>query len=141
MSGWIWLALIVAGIVLEALTSQMVAIWFVFGFIGGLIASLFDAAWWVQILVALVIGVAALIATRPFVKKLGQNNTESTNLDRYIGKTGIVTEDINPISATGRATVLGMSWAAVTEGETIPRGSKIQVDSIEGVKLKVHIAD
>lgn len=141
MSGWIWLALIVAGVVLEACTSQLVAIWFVFGFIGALIASLFGAELWLQILVALVIGLVSLIVTRPFVNKLSKGDTESTNVDRYIGMTGLVTEDIDPISATGRVTVLGLSWAAVTDGEIIPMGSKIQVDAVEGVKLKVHIAD
>ncbi len=141
MAGWIWLALIVAGIILEACTSQLVAIWFVFGFIGGLISSLFGAPEWLQVLIALAIGVVSLITTRPFVNRLTKGDSESTNADRYIGMTGIVTEDIDPVSATGRATVLGLSWAAVTDGEIIPKGTKIQVDAIDGVKLRVHIAD
>ncbi len=141
MAGWIWLALIVVGIILEACTSQLVAIWFVFGFIGGLISSLFGAPEWLQVLIALAIGVVSLIATRPFVNRLTKGDGETTNADRYIGMTGIVTEDIDPVSATGRATVLGLSWAAVTDGEIIPKGTKIQVDAIDGVKLRVHIAD
>ena len=141
MTGWVWLVLIALGILAETFTSQLVAIWFVFGFIGGLIASLFGASVGLQITIALAIGVVSLIATRPFVKKLGGGKYESTNADRYIGMTGVVTEDIDPVSGAGRVTVLGLSWAAFTVGERIEKGSRIQVDAIEGVKLKVHIAE
>ena len=141
MAGWIWLILIVLGILAETFTTQLVVIWFVFGFIGGLIASLFGASVWLQVAIALSIGIAALIATRPFVKKLSGPEHESTNADRYIGMTGIVTEDIDPMLGTGRANVLGLSWAVFTEGERIEKGSRVQVDAIEGVKLKVHIVE
>ena len=141
MAGWIWLALIILGVLIETFTAQMVCIWFVFGFTGGLVASLLGAEVWLQILIAAVIGVASLIATRPLVKKLNSKVSVGTNADRYIGMTGVVTEDIEPLPGAGRVTVLGLSWAAFTDGEKIPKGSRIQVDAIEGVKLKVHIAE
>lgn len=141
MTAWIWLVLIIAGILVEAFTAQMVSIWFVFGFIGGLIAELFGAEIWLQIVIALGIGLVSLIATRPFVKKLSGSDHESTNADRYVGMTGVVTEDIDPILGTGRVTVMGLSWAAVSDADRIAKGSRVQVDAIEGVKLKVHITE
>lgn len=138
MVSWIWLALIVVGIVIEAASPQLVAIWFVLGGIGALIASLCGVEIWIQVVIAVAISVISLIATRPFIKKMTARKIEHTNADRYIGKEGVVTSEINDVLGTGRVTVLGSSWAAITDaGMKIAEGSKVTVEAIEGVKLRV----
>ncbi len=76
-----------------------------------------------------------MILTRPYLlKKLHVKNTK-TNLDRVVGMSGIVTEDINKDSV-GKVKVDGKTWSAVANNN-IKSGTKVLIESINGVKLKV----
>ena len=66
----LWLVAIVLLIVLEAVTYQLVAIWFALGAAAALIASLLDASGTVQIVVFVAVSVISLIASRPLAKKI-----------------------------------------------------------------------
>lgn len=137
----VWaLAILVFGI-LEAITAQLVSIWFVLGSIGALIATWCGGELWVQILVFIAVSIVALIVTKPLVKKYIRPKMQKTNADRCIGSEGLVTEEINNLAATGQVKVNGNVWTArSTENEIIPEGTVITVDSIEGVKLLVTSA-
>ena len=104
----------------------------------GMIAQLCGAQVWLQVLIAAVVTLVLLLATRPFVKKFLQNKETHTNADRVVGQTAVVTEDIDNLAAHGRVEVLGNDWAArSTENVRIQKGTKVQVVRIEGVKLIV----
>ena len=138
MDSYVWLALIVLGIIIEVSTTNLVAVWFVIGFLFALIVSFFCDILWLEILVAVVVSIVALILTRPFVKKISKKTVERTNADRYIGKIAAVTEDILDDSGKGRVEVSGSSWAAISkDGSIIEKGSSVIVESISGVKLVV----
>lgn len=140
MEMWVWLILAAVGIVVEALSPQLVSIWFVLGFVAALIASMFGAPLYLQIIIALAVSVISLIATRPLVKKMTGTKVTRTNADRYVGEEGVVTDEINAVLGTGRVTVMGSNWAAVCSGSSIvPVGTKVQVEAIEGVKLIVKV--
>lgn len=142
MTPYIWLILIVLGVIVEAASPQLVSIWFVFGFIAALIANLLGADAWLQIVVAIVVSVGALFATKPFVKKIMSNTPENTNADRNIGKEAIVTDEIGTVTGTGRVNVQGLNWAAFSkEGKVIKVGEKVIVEGIEGVKLSVRMME
>ncbi len=82
---------------------------------------------------------ATLAFTRPFVKKVLRIQKESTNADRVIGQAGVVLEAVDNDLGTGRVKVMGLDWSAQTrDGGRIGEGEKIQVLSIEGVKLIVE---
>lgn len=133
----VWLIAIVAFIVLEAVTYQMLSIWFVIGAIGGLIASLLGAGFWVQMTVFLALSVVLLICFRPLaVKKL--KTDYKTNADAAVGKKVTVTEEVDNIKGTGAAKLDGMVWTVRTEsGKTLGVGDVAEVKRIEGVKLIV----
>ena len=137
--GWIlWVALMVVFAIVEAATVNLVSIWFVGGGIAGMIAQLCGAPIWLQVLIAAVVTLVLLLATRPLVKKFLQNKETHTNADRVVGQTAVVTEDIDNLAAHGRVEVLGNDWAArSTENVRIQKGTKVQVVRIEGVKLIV----
>ena len=59
-----------------------------------------------------------------------------TNLDRVIGKVGVVTEKIEK-DGIGEVKVLGKKWSAYSDKE-VEENSKVKVLSINGVKLKVE---
>lgn len=136
---FVWIAVMVAAAILEASTAQLVSIWFVVGGAGGLIASLFGAPQPVQTLVFALVTAATLVATRPFVKKVLDFKTTGTNADRYLGKIAVVTVEINNTLGTGQVNVLGSIWTARSlDGSVISVGTRVFVESIDGVKLIVR---
>ena len=138
-AGIIWLVAIVAFIILEATTYQMVSLWFIVGAIGGLIASLLGAGFWVQMTVFLVISVALLLVFRPIVvKRLSKNNIK-TNADSVIGKKVLITETVDNTNSTGQGRVDGAIWTVRSEsGTIIEAGTLATIKEIEGVKLIVE---
>lgn len=135
----VWLVAIVLAIIIEALTNQLVSIWFAVGGIVALIVSLFDVPLWLQCLLYVLVTAVTLLATRPLSRKLLHFKKENTNADRYIGKTGIILVEVNNSEGKGQVEVMGSVWAAHSEtGGKIPVGSSVLVKEITGVKLVVN---
>lgn len=137
---WFWILLIVALVVIEAVTVQLVTIWFAVGAVGSLIASAFDLDVWLQVLIFVTVSAITLLATRPFVKRFTKTNKEPTNADRFIGQTAVVIEPIDNIHGKGAVTVGGLEWTARTiDGKTAEKDALVTVEKIEGAKLIVKI--
>ena len=135
---YIWLLVIVAAIVVEASTSQLVSIWFVVGGIAALITSLFSDSLLLQIIMFVSVTLVTLLATRPLVKRILHFKKEDTNAGRYIGRIGLVTVAIDNEHATGQVSVEGSVWSARSiDGTALPIGKEVVVQAIEGVKLLV----
>lgn len=133
-----WVALLIAFIVVEAVTAQMVTIWFAAGAVAAIAAERLGAQVWLQWTVFVIVSVIALIATRPLVRKLTRTRVQPTNADRCIGQTAVVTEEIDNIAATGKVSVNGTVWTArSSDGSVIGKDEKVTVEKIEGVKLIV----
>lgn len=133
-----WTVLLIALIVIEAVTAQMVTIWFAAGAFGALIAERLGAQMWIQWVVFVAVSAVALIVTRPLARKLTKTNMQPTNADRCIGKVAVVTESINNIDAKGQVTVDGAIWSArSSDGSVIEKDEKVTVEKIDGVKLIV----
>lgn len=133
----IWLIGVIAFIILEAVTYQMVSVWFVIGAIGGLITSLTGVDFWVQMTVFLALSLVLLICFRPIaVKKL--KTDYKTNADAVIGKKVTITKETDTITGTGEGRLDGMVWTVRSEsGKTLTVGDVAEVKKIEGVKLIV----
>lgn len=139
--GWaiFWLAMIVVAVVVEAMTNQLVSIWFVLGGIAALIANLCGAPLYVQWILFVVVSAIALVCTRPLVRKLTRFHRQDTNAGRCVGQIAVVTQEINNTAAAGQAKVLGSIWTARSaRGTVIPAGTEVVVRAIEGVKIIVE---
>ena len=135
----VWVVLMVVFLVVEAATAGLTCIWFAIGSLAALIAALFDAQLWLQIVWFLVISFVTLYFTRPLVKKYVNSRSQPTNADMVIGKEALVTEDIDNVEATGAVSVGGKVWTARSaDGGRIKSGAVVSVLSIEGVKLIVE---
>lgn len=136
---FLWLGVTVLAAVVEAAVPALVSIWFVPGGLLALIAALLGAPLPAQIGLFALGSVIALALTRPLARPLQKPGPSSTNADRVIGETAMVTEEVNNRLEAGRVSVLGNSWAARSDrsGETIPAGEAVTVLRIEGVKLIV----
>lgn len=135
----VWVVLMVVFLVVEAATAGLTCIWFAIGSLAALIAALFDAQLWLQVVWFLVISFVTLYFTRPLVKKYVNSSSQPTNADMVIGKEALVTEDIDNVEATGAVSVGGKVWTARSaDGGRIKSGAVVSVLRIEGVKLIVE---
>ena len=134
-----WAAAIVVFIVLELSTVGLTSIWFALGALCALIAALLGAPVWLQIVWFVIISVAALVLTRPLVKKYINGKTHATNADRIIGVRAVVKERIDAIEGTGAVLADGKMWSARSaDGSAIEADAVVTVKEIQGVKLVVE---
>lgn len=133
-----WIVMLVIFIVVEAVTAQMVTIWFAAGAAAALVAELLGAQAWLQWIIFVAVSAIALIATRPLVKKLTKTRVQPTNADRCIGQTAVVVEDINNLEGKGSVRVNGVVWTArSSDGTQFSKNEHVTVEKIDGVKLIV----
>ena len=133
-----WLVLTVVLLIAEAATVTVISLWFAAGSLAAMAMALVGGGIWLQVLVFLVVSSVALTALRPLVRKYLTPKITATNIDSLIGSVGIVTADIDNISALGQVKLNGMEWTArSTSGEAVKAGTKVRVDRIQGVKLFV----
>ena len=129
-----WMLIFLGLLFIELITVALVSIWFAVGALAAFIFSLFVDSIYIQLAVFVVVSSISLILTRRIVDKINSNKIP-TNLDRVIGKIGIVTEEITKLEP-GEVKVDGKKWSAVST-KKINIGSKVEILSIDGVKLKV----
>ncbi len=137
---FIWIVFAVFMLICEALTTQLVSIWFVIGGVAAAVTCIFTDNILIQSIVFIVVSLVCLIATRPFVKKFNAKKKEPTNSDRLIGRVGIVTLDIINTKGEGQVNVDGKIWSAKSDDEReIKKGANVRITAIEGVKLIVEV--
>lgn len=132
----IWIIIFLVLLFIELVTINLVSIWFAIGALASAISTCFTDNITIQIIIFIVVSVIALIITKPIVKKLRVRKIEPTNLDRIIGKEGVVTKEISK-NTYGEVNVKGSIWTATSKKE-IKKGASIKVLKIEGVKLLVE---
>ena len=129
---------LIAFIILEAATVQMVAIWFMIGCVAAFITSLFNVGLGWEIAVFVVASGLSLLLLRPMLKKKLDKDRVPTNADMVIGKIGVVTEEIDNDACKGRVYALNLDWSARSYyKQNIKKGTKVNVCAIDGVKLIV----
>lgn len=130
-----WMIVFIVLILLELMTVNLVSIWFALGALASFALSFFINNVTLQIATFVAVSAISLLLTKDFVKKIRGNKVVATNLDRVIGQIGIVTEEINKLEP-GEVKVDGKRWSAISS-EKIKVGSKVEILSIDGVKLNV----
>ena len=133
---WIWLGLVITLTLIEIMTTNLVTVWYVASALVALILSLFIDSYLIQFSVFVILGTILLFTTRKYLVNLLGSKNIKTNLDRVIGMTGIVTEEITK-TKPGEVKVDGKRWTAIAD-KKIKVDSTIRVLEIDGVKLKVE---
>lgn len=142
MMTWVWLGAIVAFGILEALTAGLISIWFVAGGLAAMIAAIAGLGATAQVVLFILVSAAALVLTRPLVKKYTQGRAIPTNADRVLGQSVKVTEPIDNENSTGAVYADGKTWTARSaDGSVIPAGVLVRVENMEGVKLLVTLLE
>lgn len=133
--GFYWLLVIFSFLLIEALSMNLVTIWFAFGALCAFISVYFTDNLIIQLIIFTLTSALSLVATRPLVKRI-KCKIIKTNSDAIIGKTGIALTDISELNA-GRVKVDGKNWMAISEDE-IKQNEKVEVLKIEGAKIIVR---
>lgn len=120
-----------------ATATALISIWLGFGALIAMFFAIGNCNFTVQLIAFVVSAVLLLIFTRPLVKRIQTKNVH-TNYELDIGKTAIVTEDINNDYSKGRVKLNGVNWEARSDdGTIITAGSVVTVKEINGAKLIV----
>ena len=134
---------ILAGIffVIEAATIGFLVFWFGIGALIAMVVSLFTSSLAIQTTVFILSSTILLFFTRPLVNKLiyKKDDDVQTNAFSIIGKKGIVTKTIDPISGQGQVKIGTETWSAKSADEVkIEKGLEVEVLDIDGVRAVVR---
>lgn len=134
----LWLGAAILFGVLEAVLLGLNSIWFTLGALAAMAAALLGAGLGIQLLLFLVVSLAALVLAKRFLKERFNPHRQHTNADRILGSRALVTETIDDERETGAIRCGGLIWTARSlSGQPIPAGSTVCVQRIDGVKAMV----
>lgn len=135
---WIWLGVFVLAFILEAITQDLVSVWFGLGAIVCVCISRVTE-WWVQLIVFVLVSAIALIATRPLVKKILSREERKTNTDDFIGQKVKTISDVTKFDG-GEVKLNGIVYTAILMEDsdvTIENDSIVEVVAIKGNRLVI----
>ena len=135
----IWLVIFVSMLIVESLGPTLVSIWFALGALIALIISFIPGvAWWIELIVFVVVSATALLALRPVFKHLLKRNIFKSNVDSMQGKRGYVSEDITYL-VPGAVKLGDVKWSAVPQDKNTvySKGEVVEVVAVNGNKLIV----
>lgn len=137
-SSIIWLVILAIMIVMEIVSLGLTTIWFGIGAIGAAVVAWMGYGIWVQLFVFAVLSVIAMAVFRPIAVTYLNRDKEKTNIEDVVGKTVVVTKEINNEQGSGEVRLNGIEWTARSrDGRVIPAEDKVTIVSVEGVKLIV----
>lgn len=135
-----WAMLVVAFVIAEIATVQLVSVWFAAGALVTLVlVFFFDIPLIGQLGIFLAASTVFLALTMPFIiRKRKKRGYIPTNSELEIGKTAIVIEEINTDMSTGRVRLNGVDWSAVPADDIIiPVDTVVTVTEVNGARLTV----
>lgn len=133
----VWGVFILATVVIELETADLVTIWFTIGGIGALIAALCKVDPLFQLAIFTGISLVLVLTTRPLTKKMMQKDIIKTNADRVVGMIGVVTKEFHA-NEIGEVKVDNNLWRATNlTDSSFAVGEKVSIEAISGTKLIV----
>jgi len=139
---WIWMIVAAFFIVAEMFTAGFFLLWFAVGAaVAGLLAWM-GIGMVPQLASFVVLSLILFFASRPFAERFSKKQPPGIGADRFIGKEGIVLEEINNTADKGRIRMDHEEWRADTEGNTsIAAGTRVVVAGVSGNHLVVKLKE
>ena len=139
---WVWLAVFVLAIIIEACTQDFVSIWFAVGSLVSLIINTLVPIW-AEVITFAIVSFMALVLTRPLVKKMTERSARYTNVDDFVGKRVKVNKGISKFVA-GEIKINGIEYTAIlmeNSDEEILEDSIVEIVALKGNKVIVKKID
>jgi len=137
---WVWMLIAAIFVVAEIFTAGFFILWFGIGAaIAGVLALLGAGVVWQWVAFVIISGVLFAVSRR-FAERFTKKQPPGVGADRFIGKIGVVLEDIDNINNTGRVRIDKDEWRADSETEeVITKGTRIIVTRLDGTHLVVKV--
>lgn len=141
---WIgWLVLILVFVIIEMLTVDLIFVMIAVGSLGGLIAELVGAPWWLQLPIAAAVSLLLIFTLRPpLLRALRRGGDPAkTNIPALIGMKATVLSTVTAEAGLVKLAV-GETWSARTApgSRALQPGDQAVVVSIEGATAFVEPA-
>jgi membrane protein implicated in regulation of membrane protease activity len=136
---WLWLGLAAVLGIGEVLTAGFFLLPFVIGAGLAALVAWLGIAPLAQWLVFFGISLLSWALLHRYIKTQDSDGQPRVGANRWEGATGLVLEEIDPVSGKGMVRVSGEEWRATVEGgqENIPIGDEIEVTGVVGTRLVV----
>ena len=136
---WLWLGLAVVMGIGEVVTAGFFLLPFVIGGGAAAVMSWIGLSVLAQWLVFFGISLLSWAVLHRYIRQQDSTGQPQVGANRWAGSTGLVLEDIDPISGEGMVRISGEEWRATvrTGQNNIPAGDTIEVVGVEGTKLIV----
>ena len=138
---WVWLGVFLFTILIEALSQDLIAIWFSLGSLISLVLSAVpNLAWYIELIVFALVSLFVMFLTRPFAKRLLLNATRYTNIDEYVGKRVSVIKEISKYE-NGEIKINGIIYQACLleeEYDPIKANEIVEIVNFKGNKVIVR---
>lgn len=136
---WFWLAVMVLGLVIEALTFSLTTIWAAFTAFVMIFVSRTSLPLRWQFLIFFLITILLMVFTRPFAVKKLKLGRVATNVNSMDGQEVLVIKKITQFEKGEVKAANGVMWQAVSEGAgEIPKGSVCVISRVEGNTLIIR---
>ena len=134
----IWLIASGVFFIIEIFTVGFLIFWLGIGALFAMLISFLTNNIIIQTTVFVISSGLLIFATKPLVNKITKKEVIPTNVYSIVGKKGIVIEDIDWSTGTGQIKSEGEIWSAKTNEQiNIPKGTEVEIESIDGVKVIV----
>ena len=134
----IWLIASGVFFIIEIFTVGFLIFWLGIGALFAMLISFLTNNIIIQTTVFVISSGLLIFATKPLVNKITKKEVIPTNVYSIVGKKGIVIEDIDWSTGTGQIKSEGEVWSAKTNEQiNIPKGTEVEIESIDGVKVIV----
>jgi len=137
---WVWVAVFVIAVIVEAITQEFVSIWFAVGALVSLVTTfVIPDLIWAQVLIFSFVSLIALACTRPLVRKMTQRAVRHTNVDEFVGKRVKLEKAVTKYDA-GEVKVNGIIYSAILMEDvedTIEQDSIVEIVTLRGNKIVV----
>ncbi|KPL19062.1 MAG: hypothetical protein AMJ92_05040 [candidate division Zixibacteria bacterium SM23_81] len=139
---WIWMILAAICIIGEVFTAGFFLLWFGIGaLVAGLLAILGLGAGWQWATFVVVSGVLFAVS-RKFAERFTKKQPPGIGADRFIGKRGLVLEEIDNAKNTGRIRIDKEEWRADSDTDmVIAVGSRVEVTRLDGTHMVVKTVE
>jgi membrane protein implicated in regulation of membrane protease activity len=132
----VWLVVAILAAIVEVSIPHFGLIFVSLAALVAALASSLGGGLMLQLLLFSVALVGSFVTLRPiFIKKLHGPGVPGRT-EALLGRDGIVTQDIDPISGSGRVNVGGQDWAARSPA-AVPSGTLVKVVGADGIVLEV----
>ncbi len=136
---WIWMVIAALFVIGEIFTAGFFLLWFGIGAaVAGILALLGLGAGWQWGTFIVVSGVLFGVSRR-FAERFTKKQPPGIGADRFVGKKGVVLEEVDNVKNTGRVRVEKDEWRADSDtDEVIPIGKMVKVNRLDGTHLVVE---